>query len=73
VNEQLAATLERRDERFDRPRMIGVCGIDDGLGPACAVCQDGRFVQRAEDWRDPALVQKARLLFSPDQSQDFMT
>src|SRR5262249_14773891 len=48
VNEQLAATLERRNECFGGAGMIGVCGMDHGIGLACAVCQDGRSVQSAE-------------------------
>lgn len=52
--------------------MIGARGIDDGFGLACAARQDRRFIQTAEDWFDPALLQETSLLFRPDQSQDFM-
>src|SRR5262249_54797618 len=73
VNEQLAATLERRNECFGGAGMIGVCGMDHGIGLACAVCPGGRSVQSAEDWCDPALLQETSLLFRPDQAQDFMS
>src|SRR5262245_8191587 len=52
--------------------MVGVCGVDDGVGLAGAVRQDARVVQGSDDRCDPACAQQTGLLSRPDQSADFM-